>query len=56
MDIKQTLNNCIVQLGSMPIRVDQHYTIGQPVVNVIQALGQIIQELKKDDDNDKQGE
>ena len=57
MDKIATLQNCIVTLGAINARVDQIYTVAQPIANVIQALGAMVKELQEeaDENKDEQG-
>lgn len=43
----ETLHWCIVTLGSLTVRVDQTATVAKPVIAVIQALGGVVNDLKK---------
>lgn len=58
MDKIATLQNCIVTLGAINTRVDQLYTVAQPIANVIQALGAMVKELQEEtnENKDEQGQ
>lgn len=48
------MNRNIVKLGSLPIRADQTATIGIPVCEVINSLGQIMQRILNDNEPKEQ--